>query len=99
MISACASRTSFRKIKTLNDLCIETFSKAPTSVSAQIVQCMSEDNRNKLLIQLAKLRLLTSDILLMFSIPDCNTLDIPECSQISEETILKVISIIGGNGM
>ena len=90
-------RSSFRKIKTLNELCIETFAQSPSHLSIPIIHNMNEDSRSKLLLKLAQLRLLNPEILLMFAFPDSNTASIPEGSQIHEEAILKFMNIVGSS--
>lgn len=81
------------KCASLTDLCIKSC-LANLNISSQDINKISDDNRNKFLLEIAKIRQLTPSVALAFAVDKSGILCLPECSLLPEETLIQAFNTI-----
>lgn len=81
------------KCPSLIDLCIKSC-LANLNISSQVINKISDDNREKFLLEIAKVRQLTPAVALAFVVEKSGILCLPECSLLPEETLFQAFNIV-----
>lgn len=95
----------YQEIPSLNDLCCRKIAKllqeeaelgegggeGEVEGNSSFLDCLSNEQKEKIAEYLAKARFLNSTTALKLSSPNNNMISLPDCSQIEEEAMLKII--------